>query len=139
MDNTSEQTLVDFLKGTDDEELLTIKAIDELIEEHKKSITDNRKEIKMCQQRIENLEYKKNKLKYGEHNVYIELANMIHDTECKSINCNFEFMTWDAWIETGFQYGLERGQYYAEAKKYLGKAESLGVSFRKAIKLYRSN
>ncbi|CAN5205802.1 hypothetical protein BH09PAT1_BH09PAT1_6340 [soil metagenome] len=134
---------VDVISGVEDEDLISEDVIDKLIADHEKAIKDYRTEIKMSKRSIENLEYKKKKLKYGADTVIFEVADTLHD-KCTSIHnnatiieyvdsfkvCIYRDATWDDY--TG---NHSRLIYYNKAKRVIEKANELKISIRKAIQL----
>jgi hypothetical protein len=130
------QTFIEFMEGTEDIELVTVIQIDELIGKLQASVKASRKDIRNCLKRIENLEYKKNKLKYGNHSIYIELADKMHSDKCQSALCTYRSVSWEHWLHNSSDTILEKTGYYMKAADYLEKAKELGISYRKAVILY---
>lgn len=133
---------VDVISGLEEEDLVTEEIINKLIADHEKAIKENRAEIKRSQRSIENLEYKKKKLKYGDNTIIFEVADTLHE-KCHLIHDNTEVRTWDLsrlcpYFEAtwdSYDTNPARLTYYNKAKNVIDKAKELNISIRKAIKL----
>lgn len=140
---TETPTLIDFLNDTNEEELIDIASIDALIDEHRKHIIYCRKEIKKCNNRIENLEFKKKKFKYGENTVFFEIADQLHnkctllhnvDNSLPSgykLHCDYNNGNWDNYTTKS----VDRIEYYNKAHSVVETARRLNISIRKAMQI----
>lgn len=130
---------VDVISGIEEEDLVSVEVIDKLIAEHQKAIKDNRAEIKKSQRSIENLEFKKKKLKYGDNTILFEIADQVHEKYCMSCysepsHCTYRMTNWDRYL-AGDEWARYRGVYVEKAKGIVEKAKELNISIRKAMKL----
>ncbi len=131
-----DEAWVDIISGLADEDLVTETSIDKLIDDHKKAIKEHRAEIKRSQRSIENLEYKKKKLKYGDNTVVFEVAERLE--LFNTINGYSPFpphvFDWSNFVAEQELFDAEH-VYYGKAQKFIQKANELGISIRKAFKL----
>ena len=109
---------VDIISGIDEEDLVTEDIINKLIADHERSIKDYRSEIKKSQRSIENLEYKKKKLKYGNNTIIFEPT----------------ILNWTNFIPDSDVKDAEH-YYYDWAVRLIAKAKEFNISIRKALKL----
>lgn len=124
---------VDIISGINDEDLVTETQINKLIAEHDKVITSYKAEIKLSQQSIENLEYKKKNLKYGDNTILFEIADSMHSKQCKLPHedmCGWFYSSWDKFLEGDGT----RQSYYDKARHFADKARELDISIHKAVK-----
>lgn len=131
---TEDRAWVDVISGLEEEDLVTEEVIDKLIAEHEKAIKLNRSEIKKSQRSIENLEFKKKKLKYGDDTIVFEIADSLHSKQCRlphEDRCGWYYSSWDKFLSGD----RTRQSYYDKAKNLVNKAKELGISIRKAMKL----
>lgn len=125
---------VDVISGLEEEDLVTEEIIDKLIAEHERAIKDNRSEIKKSQRSIENLEFKKKKLKYGDNTIIFEIADELHSKQCRHPHedvCGWFYSSWDKFLSGD----RTRQSYYDKASRLVAKSKELGISVRKAMKL----
>ena len=131
---TEDRAWVDVISGLEEEDLVTEEIIDKLIAEHEKAIKLNRSEIKKSQRSIENLEFKKKKLKYGDNTIIFEIADSLHSKQCRHPHedvCGWYYSSWDKFLSGD----RTRQSYYDKAKNLVNKAKELGISIRKTMKL----
>ncbi len=127
---------VDIISGIDEEDLVTEDIINKLIADHERSIKDYRSEIKKSQRSIENLEYKKKKLKYGNNTIIFEVAEKLELINTTRGTSPFEptILNWTNFIPDSDVKDAEH-YYYDWAVRLIAKAKEFNISIRKALKL----
>lgn len=127
---------VDVISGIEEEDLVTEDVIDKLIADHNKAIKEHRAEIKRSQRSIENLEFKKKKLKYGNNTIIFEVAEKLELINMMNGNSPFPptVLNWNNFVPEHEIYDAEH-YYYRKAVDFIKKADELKISIRKAFKL----
>lgn len=127
---------VDVISGLAEEDLVTEDIINKLIADHERAIKDHRSEIKRSQRSIENLEYKKKKLKYGNNTIIFEVAEKLELINTVNGNSPFPPAVLN-WVNFDPNSGNEDVEhfYYSKAVSLISKAKDLNISIRKALKL----
>lgn len=148
-----EQTLVDFMHGTNDDNLVSQEQVDKLIAEHEESILsherltmNNQDEIARCKDRIKELKAKRKTLN-DDKTITQVIADILHkgcmrvhdktswlDPDASSSrNCSYEDTGW-----IGFTENPARVIYHTKAESIVNIIIELDIPLNDALRLIQA-